>query len=322
MTASLQNPQSSSPSDIVSTRLFAVPRETLYDAFRDPAQLILWWGPKGFHNTFQEFDFQLGGHWRFTMHGPDGTTYNIVKRFTEIVPSERIVFLHIDPTHQFQMTMIFTEEANGARLTLRMRFDSAEETEKLRNFITSANEENFDRLEAHLEAMPAADEIVLTRHFEASREKLFQAWTDETILANWWAPHIFTNPVCILDVRPGGTYRIVMRSPEGIDYPLKGVYQEVLKPEHLVMTMDCSEHPADWHDVVKPDRNPDETNPAGEMLLTISFMEKDGQTTLIIRTRFQSTSIRKAFTRMGMNDGWNESLDSLAALLTQVEDRI
>ncbi len=56
-------------------------------------------------------------------------------------------------------------------------------------------------------------------------------------------PDTFTNPVCDIDLRAGGAWRIVMRSPEGVEYPMKGVFREIVEPERLVMTMDCSEHP-------------------------------------------------------------------------------
>ena len=59
-----------------------------------------------------------------------------------------------------------------------------------------------------------AREFVITRAFDAPPERVFEAWTDPKRLAQWWGPHTFTNPVCQLDVRPGGPYRIVMRSPE------------------------------------------------------------------------------------------------------------
>ncbi|MDZ4287409.1 MAG: SRPBCC family protein [Prosthecobacter sp.] len=141
-----------SPSEIVSTRVFNTSRERLFEAFADPDQLVHWWGPKGFANTFETFDLRPGGEWRFTMHGPDGANYPIHKTFTEVVKPERIVFQHHDPVHRFQMTQIYTAEGARARLTWRMLFESAEEVTKLKTFITSANEENFDRLEAHLKS--------------------------------------------------------------------------------------------------------------------------------------------------------------------------
>src|SRR6188472_804340 len=96
------------PADIgiVNTRVFAVPRERLFEAFSNPDHLVHWWGPKGFTNTFHEFDPRPGGAWRFVMHGPDGAEYQIEKEFIEVVKPERIVLQHLEEVHRFRMTMI------------------------------------------------------------------------------------------------------------------------------------------------------------------------------------------------------------------------
>jgi uncharacterized protein YndB with AHSA1/START domain len=133
-------------------------------------------------------------------------------------------------------------------------------------------------------------------------------------MAQWWGPQAFTNPVCEMDVRPGGAYRITMRSPEGVNYPVKGAFREVVEPERLVMTLDCSEHPAEWHDLVDPNRKKGEGNPAGEMLSTVTFEDLDGRTRLTVRTRFKSAAIREAMLGLGMTEGWSQSLDRLGAL--------
>ena len=144
---------------VVGARLFAVTRERLFEAFSDPQQLAHWWGPKGFTNTFEEFDLRPGGAWRFTMHAPTGAEYHNVSEFIEVQRPERIVFEHLRPVHRFTMTMIFTEEQGGTRLTWRMQFESAEEVERLGSFLATANEENFDRLQAHLTKPEFSPEI-------------------------------------------------------------------------------------------------------------------------------------------------------------------
>jgi uncharacterized protein YndB with AHSA1/START domain len=60
--------------EIVTTRAIAAPPELVFKAWCDPAHLVHWWGPKGFTNTFHEFDPRPGGAWRFVMHGPDGAS--------------------------------------------------------------------------------------------------------------------------------------------------------------------------------------------------------------------------------------------------------
>lgn len=138
----------SSSSKILSSRFFPVSRERLFNAFSDPRQLEKWWGPKGFTNSFDEFDLRPGGDWKFTMHGPDGKDYANHTRFIEIVPAERIVYKHIAP--HFQMTITLADEDGGARMTWCMQFPSVEMCERFKPICVPANEENFDRLAAHV----------------------------------------------------------------------------------------------------------------------------------------------------------------------------
>ena len=66
-------------------------------------------------------------------------------------------------------------------------------------------------------------ELVLNSVFDDPRELVFKAWADPKCVAQWWRPRGFTNPVCELDVRPGGAIRIHMRGPDGTVYPMTGV---------------------------------------------------------------------------------------------------
>ena len=142
-------PHSQDPaSEIISTRVFDVSRDRLFAAFSDPKQLAQWWGPKGFTNTFDEFDFRPGGDWKFTMHGPDGKDYANHTRFIEIVPAERIVYEHIAP--HFRMTITLADAGTGTHMIWCMQFETAEICERFKPICVPANEENFDRLAAFL----------------------------------------------------------------------------------------------------------------------------------------------------------------------------
>jgi len=138
----------SGENQIVSSRLIDASVERVFGAFADPSQLEQWWGPQDFTNTVGEFDFREGGIWKITMHAPDGTDYPNESRFTEIIPNERIVYDHIEPIHRFTMTMTFSEKDGGCLLAWVMKFQTPGEAEKLGNFISLANQQNFDRLEA------------------------------------------------------------------------------------------------------------------------------------------------------------------------------
>src|SRR5688500_15045526 len=90
---------------------------------------------------------------------------------------------------------------------------------------------------ATLEATPTSDrELVLTRIIDAPREKLFRAWTDPELLKQWFAPLPYTTPHAEMDVRPGGSSLIVMRGPDGNEFPNRGVYLEVVENERIVTT--------------------------------------------------------------------------------------
>jgi uncharacterized protein YndB with AHSA1/START domain len=135
---------------IVTQRLIAVPRERVWAAFSDPHALARWWGPAGFTNAFHEFAFRPAGAWRFTMQGPDGAAYAMDHHFTEIVPPERIVVRHLQPGHDFTLTITLAAEGANTLLTWRLLFDDPAEAEHARALVGPANEQNLDRLEAAL----------------------------------------------------------------------------------------------------------------------------------------------------------------------------
>ena len=135
---------------LTNARVFNAPREVVFEAFRNPDHLKHWWGPKGFSNVFERFDFRPGGEWRFTMRGPDGAEYPMLKTFEEIVEPKRIVLQHHQADHRFQLEMVLTEDNGGTRVTWQMTFEPGSWKPELKEFLQQANEENFDRLEALL----------------------------------------------------------------------------------------------------------------------------------------------------------------------------
>lgn len=135
-------------SEIISSRIFKFPRQAVFDAFRDPEQVKHWWGPDGFTNTIHELNLRVGGKYRLTMHGPDGKNYENCSRFVEVEIPKRLVFQR-ETVPLFKMTMIFEEENGGTKLMWNALFEKTLDP-KFREFITQANQQNFDRLEKHL----------------------------------------------------------------------------------------------------------------------------------------------------------------------------
>src|SRR5258705_11639360 len=89
------------------------------------------------------------------------------------------------------------------------------------------------QMTAQADTKPLTREVTITRLVGAPRELVFRAWTDPKHLAQWWGPRGFTNPVCEVDLRVGGALRIVMRAPNGTEYPMRGVFREIVAPERL-----------------------------------------------------------------------------------------
>lgn len=138
--------------EIVSTRVVPHPRERVFRAMAERERIARWWGPAGFRNTIERFEFREGGEWVFTMHGPDGKDYPNHSRFERIAPPE-LVILHVNAPH-FRLFVTLADEAGGTRVHWRQVFEDARVREQLAPICVPANEQNFDRLEAELTHYP------------------------------------------------------------------------------------------------------------------------------------------------------------------------
>jgi len=147
-------------------------------------------------------------------------------------------------------------------------------------------------------------ELLLTRLIAAPRQKLFKAWTDPELLKQWFAPLPYTTPVAELDVRPGGASRIVMRDPEGNEFPNRGVYLEVLENERLVFT---DAYTKAWEPSAKP-----------FMTVILTFADEGGKTRYTARVCHWTVADREAHEKMGFHEGWGRCADQLAALVAKI----
>ncbi len=153
-------------------------------------------------------------------------------------------------------------------------------------------------------SVAARQTIVLERILDAPRELVFKAWTDPELVAQWWRPKYFTNPVCELDVRPGGAILIHMRGPDGAVFPMKGEFLEIVPPQHLVMTNRAFEG--------------EDGNFLLEQITTVTFAEYEGKTKLTVHAAITKAAPEAAGALAGMEEGWNQSLDNLSDLLANV----
>jgi uncharacterized protein YndB with AHSA1/START domain len=321
-------------------RRFDAPRSLLWKLWTEPEHLRHWWGPKGASMRELNLDVRVGGALHCLVRLADGSEVWSKWVYLELVEPERIVFQNSRSDAQGNVTphprvadwpleMItafeFAESAGKTTVTMRSTALCATDAQKQAFEAGHAGirigwTETFDRLDgealtAGVAPPCAADEFVIARMLDAPRELVWKAWTEAGHFGQWWGPKVFTNPVCSIDLRVAGAYRVVMRSPDGVDYPIKGVFREIKPHERLVMTMDCSEHPPAWHDMLKPDRAPGDTNPVGTILCAVTFEEHAGKTLLTIRLKIVSAEMRDRMVSFGTHEGWSESLEKLAEWL-------
>ncbi|MBS1911348.1 MAG: SRPBCC family protein [Bacteroidetes bacterium] len=145
-------------------------------------------------------------------------------------------------------------------------------------------------------------EIVMTRTFNAPARLVFEACTRAEHMRQWWAPACVTMLVCEMDARPGGTYRLVTRGPDGNEYPFTGVYREVVPSERLVYTQ--------RFDVEPYSRD--------EALITVTFQEHEGRTTMRSSILHATPEACAAHIGSGMEAGAAEAYNQLEELLASM----
>ena len=132
-----------------TSRVLSATVTAVFDAIRDPQRLARWWGPDGFTNEFDVFEFAPGGRWQFTMVGPDGKRYRNESAFADIVPGARVRIDHISPP-RFVLTIALTPAGSGTHLSWEQAFEDPAVAASVRRIVEPANEQNLDRLAAEL----------------------------------------------------------------------------------------------------------------------------------------------------------------------------
>lgn len=148
---------------------------------------------------------------------------------------------------------------------------------------------------------PAAEhELVLTRLLDAPKEKLYRCWTEPALLEQWFAPKPWVAKVVEHDLRAGGASVVVMRSPDGQEFPNPGIYLEVVPNRKLVFT-----------DAFGPG-----FIPAGEpfMVAEVTFEDEGGKTRYVAKARHWSAEAKAKHEAMGFHAGWGQCADQLEAL--------
>jgi uncharacterized protein YndB with AHSA1/START domain len=144
---------------------------------------------------------------------------------------------------------------------------------------------------------PDKHDLIFATELDAPRELVYRIYTDPALMPQWWGPAYLTTEVEIMDVRPGGRWRVVQRAPDGGIHPFNGVYHLVKAPEKLIYTFEY------------------EGMPELVMLNTVTFEEKDGKTLVLEQSVCQSVADRDSMGVTDMEAGARESMERLEKLI-------
>lgn len=299
------------------SRLIDAPRDLVWKVWIDAPNVTHWWGPRGFTTTTESQDFQVGGEWKFVMHGPDGTDYQNLVTYTEIDKPNRLVYIHggdKDDKFKFLATITFEERGHRTEVTLSALFPTAEGCREAVEFgAVGGAEDTLSRLSEYIanqeSKMPTKNkltveilsdlEILLTRDFDAPRELIFEAMTKPEHISNWFGFGPGSMPVCEMDFRVGGKYRFVVADSSGGEHPFVGEILEIDAPGRMVQTQAY-------------DFEPFNQFPATVILELVDL--GGGRTRMNETIQYMNKEARDNHLSSGMEEGAGLSLDRLEAI--------
>ncbi|MCL4559151.1 MAG: metalloregulator ArsR/SmtB family transcription factor [Chloroflexi bacterium] len=235
---------------------------------------------------------------QFTASAPAISQHLKILRETRLVQMEKRAQLHIYSLNPEAILEVDQWARQITRLWSQ-RFDTLDQILKVETIkmMDKPSERNL-----FMETQ-TIKEVTLMRVFDAPRELVFKAWTDPRLMAQWFGPHMFSIPVCELDVRPGGAMRIVMHGPDDLDYPMHGVFREIIPPERIVFST----------------RAIDDENGAAQLetLNTVTLTDLGAQTRLTLHIEVVKATPAAAGPLSGMEMGWSQSLEKLGDALAK-----
>lgn len=314
----------SNPNEISITRIYDAPVKIVWDAWTDPAQAAKWWGPRGFTITTHSKDLRPGGHWHYTMHGPDGVDYPNKTKYFEVEPCARLVYDHGGNDSQaplFRVTVLFSEIEGKTKMEMSMAFSSYESMLASKKIIKDASgNSTWDRLAEYLAKESIAKELfVINRSFDAPIDLLFEVWTDTKHFTKWMGPTGSTMEILRAKVEPKGSAVYRMTAPGGIVMYSRVNYLEINKPHRLVYTQQFVDQDE------KISRHPMAPTWPETMLTTVTFSQEGPRQTRVTLVweawgSFTDEELQVFIAaRPGMTGGWTGSFDKLEDYLTELQ---
>jgi uncharacterized protein YndB with AHSA1/START domain len=305
----------SKSNEIRIIRVYDAPVKAVWDAWTDPQQVAKWWGPRGFTITTHSKDLRPGGHWNYTMHGPDGVDYPNTTTYYEVEKESKLVYDHgasDDRPPLFRVTALFSEIGGKTTLEMTMALATPEAAEETRKFIKKAGgESTWDRLAEFLEKeTKGAEKFVINRTFDAPIDVMYDMWTNPEHLSKWVPPTGFEMQFMRANIKPGGTSFYVMKGANVTMYG-RAEYLKIEKPHTIVYKQQfCDENE-------KISRHPMAPTWPETMQTTVNLAEEEPERTRVtvtwevVGTATQEEMDTFIKSRGGMTHGWTGSFDKL-----------
>lgn len=309
--------------DIKLTRLYSAPLKAVWEAYTEVEQTSQWWGPRGFTLTSHSKDLKSGGHWSYTMHGPDGVDYPNHTKYLVVEKYSKLVYDHGGNDRQppmFRVTVEFSEIDSKTKMDMTMTLPSPEAAEQTRKFIKKAGgDATWDRLAEYLELRKSGRKIfVINRSFAAPLALMFEVWTKPKHLVSWLAPTGFQMEFLKADIRPQGRTFYSMSGAAGPKMFGRAEYEKIEPPHRISYSQQfCDENE-------KVARHPMSPHWPETMHTIVEFTaESSDQTRVTVTwephqkaTRDEIETFESA--RGGMTQGWTGSFDKLDSYLSLV----
>jgi uncharacterized protein YndB with AHSA1/START domain len=292
--------------EVTLTRVVDASVDLVFTAWTDPERVRRWYAPDGMDISSASSERRRGGSFEIVMRAPDGTEFPLRGTYVEFDPPRRLVMdaQAFGPDGQAALHAVTTVDLadNGGKTEITVH-ERARALTPAAAMMLAGMEVGLTQSLRHLDDVltGAFDrQISITRMVEAPREVVFDAWTSDEHLSQWWGPNGFTLTTDEIDVRPGGRWRFTMHGPDGVDYPNELLYEEVVRPELITFEHGAPGRDDPWFRGV------------------ITFDDFMGNTVLTMRSVFQTKEhMDDVVERVGAIEGGNQTLDRLVGYVTE-----
>lgn len=308
--------------EILLTRVYDAPVRAVWDAWTIPEQVEQWWGPRGFSITTHSRDLRAGGHWRYTMHGPDGVDYPNVTTYHVVEPQKKLVYDHGATDERpplFRVTVTFSESNGKTTMAMTFALESPEAAAQTAKFIKQVGgNATWDRLAEHLDqTVTGKQSFVIARAFDAPIARVFEMWVNPEHLERWLPPAGTKMRFIRSEIAAGKGTFFVITGDHGTMH-VRADYLSIEPPSRIVYTQQF----VDEREQLAP--APGSPVWPATLKTTVLLAEETPERTRVTVTTEPLGDITAAeleafvLERSGMTLGWTGSFNALEALVDPV----